>query len=90
MNNVHITRHAEQRLRQRGYCVSNLDLILSCSSELDGTSYLLTNRDAQEAIELRKKEIQILERSKGTKIVIEEGNMVTIYKQPRGKKRKIK
>ncbi len=85
-----MTRHAEQRLRQRGFCESNLDLILSCASEVDGSCYQLTNQDVQREIEVRKKEIQILERSKGTRIVIEDGHLVTIYKNTRGRNHKVK
>lgn len=72
-----LTRHVTQRMQQRGLRAADLRLLLDEASQVAPDTLLLTERDAERAIRTRKREIQDLERLKGTKAVVEEGVIVT-------------
>ena len=82
-----LTRHAEIRMRQRGLRDSDVHLLLKASSQVSPDVYLLTEQDVAHEIARRKREIQSLERLKGTKVVVEQGCVVTCY-HARSKNRK--
>jgi len=83
-----ISQHAEKRMQQRGFRHTDLDVLHQCGTRIDDNSFLLTNQDAAREIAARKREIHALERLKGSKIVVSEQNVITVYRTTR-KHRKI-
>jgi hypothetical protein len=79
MQHVDFTKHAQDRLQQRGFRKADIDLILEAASEIGPKIYVLTNQDAAQEIQQRKREIQTLERLRGATLVIEEGRLITMY-----------
>ena len=73
------SKHATQRMQQRGIRERDVDMVLSCGTLIDEASILLSDKDAAREIERRKHEIQALERLRGCKVVIIEGVVVTCY-----------
>mgnify|MGYP006875467982 CR=1 FL=1 len=65
MLHVDFTKHAEERLQQRGFRKADVDLVLKAASEIGPKVYVLTDQDAAREIQLRKQEIQNLERLRG-------------------------
>ena len=90
MNALVHSRHAEQRMGQRGIRPSGLDLVLRHGSIIDGDThaiYFLKSKDAQREIErlnnqirYLKRDIQMLERMRGVKVVVADGTVVTCYR----------
>lgn len=79
MLDLRITHHAEARMRQRGFRKADVDLILSVATRVADDAFFLTDRDASREIEQRKREIQQLERLRGSKIIVEGGALITLY-----------
>ena len=80
MDGIAYSNHAGQRMQQRGIRERDIDLLLSCGTQIDEASILLRDKDAAREIERRKHEIQTLERLRGCKVVIIEGVVVTCYR----------
>ncbi len=74
-----LTAHAEIRMRQRGLRDADLDLILSCATQVAPDAYMLTRADTQHEIARLKRKIQCLERLCGCKVVVEGETIVTCY-----------
>ena len=79
MDGIAYSNHAGQRMQQRGIRKRDIDLLLTCGTQIDGVSILLSDKDTAREIERRKHEIQALERLRGCKVVIREGVVVTCY-----------
>lgn len=79
MLDLHLTHHAEVRMRQRGFRKSDVDLVLSVATRVADDVFFLTDRDAAREIEQRKREIQQLERLRGSRIIVEGNALVTLY-----------
>lgn len=79
-----MTRHAEARIRQRGIRNADLSFVLSAASQIAPDAFLLTDQDAAREIAQRKREIQIIERLKGCKVVVADGTIITSYHARRG------
>ena len=77
---LNICSHANKRIRQRSYKVDDIDLIMNCGTRVDEETYFLKNKDIQHEIQIRKHQIQRLEHLRGTKVIIKEGTVVTIYR----------
>lgn len=78
-NPVVISRHAEQRLRQRGFSRSDLALVMNHGAPIeDGIE--LTNRVAAERIAELKREVQALERLRGTRVIVLGEVIATTYR----------
>ena len=63
MNQLIQSRHAEQRMRQRGMRTSDLDLILRCGTMMGGDIddiYFLKDKDARREIDARRGRIRCL------------------------------
>ena len=77
-----ISNHAERRMQQRGIRETDLDLIRRYGTHIedDDEVILLTNTDTTKEILKRKWEIQALERLRGCKVVISQGNILTVYR----------
>lgn len=74
-----LTAHAETRMRQRGLRDADLDLILSCATQVAPDAYMLTHADTQHEITRLKRQIQCLERLRGCKVIVKGATVVTCY-----------
>jgi hypothetical protein len=90
MLELHLTNHAEARMRQRGFRNSDVDLVLSVGTRTDEDAFCLTDQDAGREIQRRKREIQQLERLRGTKMIVRGDALVTIYHSERKLKRHLR
>lgn len=79
MLDLELTRHGEARMRQRGYRDADVALVLNAATRVADDAYLLTNQDAAREIARRKREIQQLERLRGSKIIVEGTTLITLY-----------
>lgn len=79
MPDVRFTRHAEVRMRQRGFRNADIGLVLSVATRVADDAFFLSDKDAAREIERRRREIQQLERLRGTKVIVEGESLVTIY-----------
>lgn len=74
-----LTRHAETRMRQRGLRGEDVRLLLEAASQVAPDAYLMTEQDAAREIAQRKRDIQVLERLRGCKVVVKDGAVLTCY-----------
>ncbi len=76
-----LTRHAVTRMSQRGERPEDLDLILSCGTQVAPDAWLMKRADADREIAALKRRIQQLERlkKKNLKVVVEGGIVITCY-----------
>lgn len=75
---MRISKHARQRMRQRGLYEDDVDLIFEYGTEVtDG--FLLRRRDATSAIAALKRELTRLERLADTFVVVERNVVASIY-----------
>lgn len=79
MPDLHVTNHAETRMRQRGFRKADVDLVLGIATQVGEDAFMLTDQDAAREIERRKHEIQQLERLRGSKMIVEGGALITLY-----------
>jgi hypothetical protein len=79
MSSLAFTRHACQRMQQRGLKVADVDIIFEYGTQVDDARVMLTDHDAAQAIRARKHEIAILERLKGKTLVIDGDSLITAY-----------
>lgn len=83
MHEIRFTHHAETRMRQRGFRNADVNLVLSVATRVAEDAFFLSDKDAAREIERRKREIQQLERLRGTKLIVEGGNLITLYQSDR-------
>lgn len=91
MTELSLTRHAETRMRQRGYKDEDVDLVFRVGTRVADDAFLLTDKDAARAIRKRKQEIQQLERLRGSQVIVEGETLITLYHttiRPRRRNRK--
>lgn len=87
MLDLHITRHADVRMRQPGFRKGDIDLVFAEATRVADDAFFLTDQDAARGIERRKQEIQQLERLRGSKIIVEGGAFITLYHaEPKGRR----
>lgn len=84
---VNLTRHAEERLRQRGYRERDLAIVLNYGTTCD-EAVVLTDADVSRAIAEKKREIRDLERLRGTALVVEGSVATTVYRPDRRRMRR--
>lgn len=91
MTELSLTRHAEARMRQRGYKDEDVDLVFRVGTRVADDAFFLTDKDAARAIRKRKQEIQQLERLRGSQVIVEGETLITLYHttmRPRRRNRK--
>jgi hypothetical protein len=85
---MNITKHAEQRLQQRGLIHSDLDMIIRHGTETkDG--YILRRTDVQAIERDLKKLIERFYRLEGKHVVVEREHVITAYHPSKEKERKV-
>jgi hypothetical protein len=83
MHDVHFTHHAEARMRQRGFRNADIGFVLSVATRVAEDAFFLSDKDVAREIERRRREIQQLERLRGTKVIVEGKSLITIYQSNR-------
>ncbi len=77
-----LTRHAEERMAQRGYRLRDLELIRLFGSPVQ-EGYLVTRAD----VDALARDLQRLERMQGTLLVERSGNAITVYRPSKQRRR---
>ena len=83
MHDLRFTQHAETRMRQRGFRSADVSLVLSVATRVADDAFFLSDKDAAREIERRRHEIQQLERLRGTKLIVDCENVITLYHSDR-------
>lgn len=83
MHDLRFTHHAETRMRQRGFRNVDVSLVLSVATRVADDAFFLSDKDAAREIERRRNEIQQLERLRGTKLIVDCENVITLYHSDR-------
>lgn len=83
MTDIVLTRHADQRLRQRGRSNVDIEIVLRHGTRLARDSVVLLNKDADREVARLKREIARLDRLRGWKVVEDCGCIITTYKPSR-------
>ena len=81
MTALTITRHGKTRMSQRGICEKDLEILLTCGTEIGRDRIMLKKRDAAKIIRDLKKQIVKIEQLTGKVLVVEDGQLVTTYHQ---------
>lgn len=79
MLDLYVTQHAETRMRQRGFRNADIDLVLSVGTRIADDAFFVSNHDVMREIERRRREIQQLERLRGSKLVVQGETVITLY-----------
>ncbi|WP_171206761.1 DUF4258 domain-containing protein [Ruegeria sp. HKCCA0235A] len=72
------TRHAETRMRQRGIRDVDVYLLFEVGERVSEDAFQLTRRRAAHEITKLRRKIQQIERLRGTKLIVEEGTLITV------------
>jgi len=70
-------------MRQRGFRNVDVSLVLSVATRVADDAFFLSDKDAAREIERRRHEIQQLERLRGTKLIVDCENVITLYHSDR-------
>jgi len=70
-------------MRQRGFRNVDVSLVLSVATRVADDAFFLIDKDAAREIERRRHEIQQLERLRGTKLIVDCENVITLYHSDR-------
>ena len=79
MTDIFYTRHAETCMQQRGIRERDIQLITELGTQIDDETWLMLKRDVAREIDIRKQEIQALERLANCKVVIRGRGVITAY-----------
>ena len=91
MTNIIYTRHAETRMQQRAIRERDIPLIIELGTQVDDETWILLKRDVSREIDIRKREIQKLERLENRKVVMRGGHVITAYpSRPADQKRTLR
>ncbi|MGH0038284.1 MAG: hypothetical protein ACQGVK_24900 [Myxococcota bacterium] len=85
MGGVEISKHAAERVRQRGYRERDLDLVMEYGQVVQ-SGYLLAGRDVARAEAELKRKLARLQRLKGTFVAVKEATVLSVYR-PRSVRR---
>ena len=86
MHQIRFTKHAGERLQQRGRSITDVETVLYYGTPVDRGSVVLLNKDVDREIARLKRMIERFERVRGWKVVEIKGDVITVYKpEGRGK-----
>lgn len=77
--NVSLSRHAQTRMRQRGFSERDIELIVRCGSDVRRGLRQLRGKDIDNEIKRVKRRIQDLERLRNSAVVMEDDMVITCY-----------
>lgn len=78
--NLMISKHATDRVRQRGVRESDIPVILDAGTPIGDDSVYLLSQDVDREIREHKQAIAKLERLRGWRVVIEGQTVITAYR----------
>jgi hypothetical protein len=88
MSPLHISHHADGRIRQRGVRATDVALVVAHGTAVrDG--YLLRTRDVAAAEAEMKRTITRLHRLAGTFVAVAEGTVLSVYRPCKVRRRKL-
>ena len=91
MTNIIYTHHAETRMQQRAIRERDIPLVIELGTQVDDETWILLKRDVAREIDIRKREIQKLERLENRKVVMRGGHVITAYpSRPADQKRTLR
>ena len=91
MIDISYTRHAETRMQQRAIRERDIPLVIELGTQVDDETWILLKRDVAREIDIRKREIQKLERLENRKVVMRGGHVITAYpSRPADQKRTLR
>ena len=91
MTNISYTRHAETRLQKRAIRERDIPLIIELGTQVDDETWSLLKRDVAREINIRKREIQKLERLANCKVVMLGEHVISAYpSRPMDQKRTLR
>ena len=91
MIDIRYTHHAEMRMQQRAIRERDIPLIIELGTQVDDETWFMRNRDVAREIEIRKQEIQALERLANCKVVMRGEHVITAYpSRPTDQKRTLR
>jgi hypothetical protein len=80
-----ISKHADLRIRQRGFSTESIELIWNYGRETfapgGAVKYFFGKKESKFALDKMKERVQFIERAKGRTIVVIEGSIITAYKK---------
>ena len=85
---IELTRHVQDRVRQRGYRETDLEFIFEHGTEM-GDCVVLTSRDVEIERMKLKKSLEKLDRLKGSAIVVDGNHVLTVYRPARRRMKKM-
>ena len=89
---LHYSRHGEQRVNQRGFLRSDVELIRRCGTQIEDYEaevYLVLNKDIEQMTRALKQQIQRLDHLRGCKLVIKGEKLVTAHHTSRRSEKKL-
>lgn len=87
MTELSMTGHALARKTQRGFKERDFEQIISYGTPVGDLEIMLTEKDAEEAIRMKKREIEAIERSTNCVIVLDGPRVITAYPLTKKKQR---
>jgi hypothetical protein len=88
-NNTVLSRHAETRIRQRGFTKSNLDLIRSVGEAVND-GYVMTDHAIAQHLQALHLEMSRIERLRGVALIEGDEKVVTIYHADKARIRRLR
>jgi hypothetical protein len=88
VSGLEITRHAEQRMSQRGLVDRDIDLIMLLGTEV-GDGFVVLEKDCTQAACALRRLAERIERLPGKRLVAVDGQLVTVYEAHEGKMRRL-
>jgi len=83
-----LTHHAAQRMAQRGFRPSDIEVVLLIATEVEG-GYFVRENDARLFAEDLRKRAEQIERMAGKRLVIRDNMLVTAYHATPAKTRRL-
>jgi len=88
MTPLSLTQHASVRIAQRGISISDLELITLIGSEVDD-GYLVRIKDCQRLEHILKNLLSRVQRLKGKRAVVMDGQVITVFHASQPKQRRL-
>ena len=82
-NHLDLSRHAQTRIRQRGFRENDMQVIVDAGTPTGVDGMFLLDSDVEREVCKRKREIAVLERLRGCRVVVDGRTVITIYRPSR-------
>ena len=85
---LNLSKHAEERVQQRGFKPSDLELIFEYGTHTN-ESTVLRKKDVEEAASRLKHDINRLYRLAGSAVIVQDNTILSIYRPSKAKRRRM-